>query len=1168
MKYFLLSLVVIFIGTTARNEILAKRVAPSLRSIYPKDRTVHVTVAVASHMKNSFVPGGRILLHITKQREKTPRNKSEITIGFTPADWNPGKPVSFNTKNAQVLTNGFEKLNGTDTGKYYYQVVYKQNMDDGNENVEGNLYSQVDSFDLGQSRKLNLQLSLDSIISPATIISHPHVRTVHMQSKLLTAFSGHSRFLKASVLLPSGYFEDSLKSYPICYRIPGLNGRYNAVNGLVTRKDFADWWFTKEAPQVIYVFLDSQGPYGDTYQVDSENNGPCGQALTEELIPAIEKIVNYNPLSKKRYLAGASTGGWVAMGLQVFYPDFFDGTWSYSPDPLEFSHYGLINIYSDENIFYNRYGYLQPGRRTTLGEPTFSMKDWIKGENVNSRTNDYRVSGGQFGAYNAVFGPKAADGLPSMMFDPITGKIDLAIATQWEKYDLKKVLEKNWSVLGPKLQGKIWIWTGDMDGLYSNVSTRFFKAFLDSTTNPKSDAKISFTPMAGHTQEWNDKAVLTMVQDKASRKMMASNLHTIWLDDLPVKSFSEGIPGILPKLNQGGDSIRMFGKTYTHGIGVASTSILSFLLEAKADSFSATVGVDDMVTNKLPHMFYVLGDGKILFESGAMKQGDQPQTFSVDLKGIQRLGLLVVVKDEGYTKVYSNWADAKINMMGNAVPKSIPNQSEKYILTPASSLKPRINSAPVFGVSPGNPFLYTISATGDKPISFTAINLPSGLVLDRQTGIISGKVEKRGVYSITMKAKNKHGESVKLLKVKVGDTISLTPPMGWNGWNSWARLIDEEKVLASATAMVNMGLKDHGWNYINIDDAWQGNRSGKYNAMHPNEKFPNFKKMIDVIHAEGLKLGVYSTPWITSYAGYIGGSSNFANGAFPDSVKNNKRAFRYIGKYRFEKEDARQLAEWGVDFLKYDWRLEVPSAERMSVALKNSGRDIIYSLSNSAPFNDVKDWVRISNMYRTGPDIRDSWHGLYQTTFTLDKWAPYGGPGHWNDPDMMILGNVTTGAEMHPTRLTPDEQYSHVSLFALLSAPLLIGCPIEQLDAFTLNLLTNDEVIEVDQDPLGKSARLIADEGGVQTWLKPMSDGSCAVGFFNTANYGKSPASYFRWGNEQPKQFEVVLKQLGLKGKWHVRDIWRQRNIGLIDHSFTTTIPHHGVMMFRLIPNK
>ena len=236
----------------------------------------------------------------------------------------------------------------------------------------------------------------------------------------------------------------------------------------------------------------------------------------------------------------------------------------------------------------------------------------------------------------------------------------------------------------------------------------------------------------------------------------------------------------------------------------------------------------------------------------------------------------------------------------------------------------------------------------------------------------------------------------------------------------------------------------------------------------------------------------------------------------------------------------------------------------MSKALKESGRDIVYSLSNSAPFALVKDWARISEAWRTGPDIRDSWISLYISAFTLDKWAPYAGPGHWNDPDMMILGNVTTGAKLHPTRLTPDEQYSHVSMFSLLSAPLLIGCPIEQLDAFTLNLLTNDEVIDIDQDPLGKSARLVNEENGVQVWLKPLEDGSYAIGMFNTADYQKTPQSYFRWGNEPNKHYTLDLEKYGLKGKWSVRDVWRQKAMGEFSGSFTTDIRHHGVVMIKL----
>ena len=646
----------------------------------------------------------------------------------------------------------------------------------------------------------------------------------------------------------------------------------------------------------------------------------------------------------------------------------------------------------------------------------------------------------------------------------------------------------------------------------------------------------------------------------------AQSIHEIWLDDLVIQKYSEGIPGISAKKNGGGETMTMVKKTYQRGIGVQSTSVLSFLLNGNATEFTASVGVDDMGNKILKHQFYVLGDGKILFESGDMKWGDLPKNIKVNLRGVQRMGLLVTVEDQGYTKVYTNFADAKISMIGDAKPLTTPNVDEKYILTPPSPKTPQINSAKVFGATPGNPFLYTIASTGSRPIQFFADNLPAGLSIDHETGTISGKLTQRGIYLVQLRAKNKFGEAKKELKIKIGDTISLTPPMGWNGWNSWARMIDGEKVIASANAMVSKGLRDHGWNYVNIDDAWQGNRGGKLNAMQANEKFPNFKKMIDDIHAMGLKVGVYSTPWITSYAGYTGASSNFENGAFPDSIKNNKRAFRYIGKYRFETNDALQLAEWGVDFLKYDWRIEVNSARRMSTALKSSGRDIIYSLSNSAPFSNVEEWTKISNMYRTGPDIRDSWQGLYHCTFKLDKWGPYGGPGHWNDPDMMILGNVTTGTEMHPTRLTPNEQYSHISLFALLSSPLLIGCPIDQLDEFTLNLLNNDEVIAIDQDPLGSSARLISDEDGIQTWFKKMEDGAYAVGFFNTDNYGKNPASFFRWGNEKPKNYTVALAKLGLQGNWKVRDVWRQKNVNLVNGAINTTIPFHGVSLYYIQP--
>lgn len=650
--------------------------------------------------------------------------------------------------------------------------------------------------------------------------------------------------------------------------------------------------------------------------------------------------------------------------------------------------------------------------------------------------------------------------------------------------------------------------------------------------------------------------------------LQAQHTTTLFLDDLDVKKYSEGIQSVVTKTNMRGDSMRINRKHYKHGIGVESTSVIPFYIKGQATSFSCIIGADDKANKLIPLTFFILGDGKILYQSPEMIQGDPAIYVEVDLKGIQRMGLLVTGRGSGYPKNLGNWADPKITLTKGFIPEKIPNAGKRYILTPPSSPKPRINSPALFGATPGNPVFYTIFASGQKPMEFDASNLPNSLTIDKKTGIITGKINQRGNYKVTLQAKNALGIAKKTLEIKIGDTISLTPPIGWNGWNSWARLIDQEKVMASAKAMVNKGLRDHGWAYINIDDAWQGSRGGKYNGIQANEKFPSFAAMVDSVHSMGLKVGLYSSPHITTYAGYVGGSSPIPTGILPDSIKNNKRAWRFVGPYKFEENDAKQWADWGIDYLKYDWRIEVPSTIRMQQALLKSGRDIHFSISNSAPFANASDWAKLTNSFRTGPDIRDSWTSLYISAFTLDKWAPYSGHGHWLDPDMMIIGNVTTGSQMHPTRLTPDEQYSHVSIFSLLAAPLLIGCPIEQLDDFTLGLLTNDEIIEVNQDPLGISARLVQEKDGVQVWKKPLSDGTFALGFFYTEEFGKTPQTYFRWENEKPIAYTVDLNSLGLNGKYQLRDVWQQKNLGKIKNQISMTIPHHGVKFYKLSPIK
>jgi len=650
----------------------------------------------------------------------------------------------------------------------------------------------------------------------------------------------------------------------------------------------------------------------------------------------------------------------------------------------------------------------------------------------------------------------------------------------------------------------------------------------------------------------------------------AQNTNTLFFDDLPLQTYSEGIRPVSTKSNYWHKTIKINGVPYSRGFGAQSPAVLSFMLDGKAKRFSAEVGVDDSSNTAIPLTFYVLADQRILFQSKPMDVGDPAVSIYVDLTGVKQLGLLITdtVGGLGNKRTNGNWANANMLVNKGFTPGYVSNNDPKIILTPAPKKTPQINTVHVFGARPGNPILFKVATTGMRPIKFSANNLPKGLNINESTGIITGRLMNPGSYEVLLKAKNKLGEASKKLLIKIGDTIALTPPIGWNGWNSWEAEIDQDKVLASANAMVKTGLADHGWTYINVDDAWMGKRGGPDTALQPNEKFIDIKGMIDQIHGMGLKAGLYSTPYIASYGGYVGASSDYPTGGETHELfKPNRPPYSRIGKYKFETNDARQMAAWGVDFLKYDWRIDVASTERMSTALRNSGRDIVFSLSNNAPFEKVNDWVRLSNMYRTGPDIKDSWTSLFNTSFVLDKWSPFTGPGHWGDADMMILGEVSIGPVMHSTRLTPNEQYSHVSIFSLIASPMLIGCPIERLDAFTLNLLSNDEVIAINQDPLGKAARLVLEKDGFQVWKRELENGDYAVGIFNIANYGKTPASYFRWGNEQSKTFALSFKEIGLVGNFKIRDVWRQKDLGIFKDKISISVPHHGVEFYRIKKN-
>jgi alpha-galactosidase len=493
-----------------------------------------------------------------------------------------------------------------------------------------------------------------------------------------------------------------------------------------------------------------------------------------------------------------------------------------------------------------------------------------------------------------------------------------------------------------------------------------------------------------------------------------------------------------------------------------------------------------------------------------------------------------------------------------------------FILTPRPPDTPRINGARIFGVRPGHPFLFTIPATGRRPMKFGAASLPAGLAVDAATGRITGKLDEPGQHVVTLTAENELGKAQRELRIVCGERLALTPPLGWNSWNAGGPFVDVPKVRAAATAMVEKGLVQHGWTYVNIDDAWQGKRGGKLGAIQPNEKFPDMKALADEVHALGLKIGIYSTPWVTSYANYVGGSAENPQGTWNGEVDKGRVGRRH-GKFPFAWADARQWAEWGFDYLKYDWNPnDVEHVRQMSDALRHSGRDIAYSLSNSAPFEHVDEWAVYANAWRTTGDIRDTWPSMAQKGFGQNKWAPFAGPGHWNDPDMLVVGWVGWQGKLHFTQLTPDEQYTHISLWSLLSAPLLIGCDMAKLDDFTVSLLTNDEVLAVNQDPLGEQAVTVSQvpnpedpgnevfEGNRRTEMpkvlevlaKRMEDGSRAAGLFNRST--KPARVTLRWGD------------LKLQGKWRVRDLWRQKDLGVFENEFSAEVRPHGVVMVQL----
>ena len=355
--------------------------------------------------------------------------------------------------------------------------------------------------------------------------------------------------------------------------------------------------------------------------------------------------------------------------------------------------------------------------------------------------------------------------------------------------------------------------------------------------------------------------------------------------------------------------------------------------------------------------------------------------------------------------------------------------------------------------------------------------------------------------------------------------LAKTPPMGWNSGNKFAGRVDDATVRAIADAMASNGMRDAGYLYVNIDDTWEAGRNEK-GQIQTNKKFPDMKALADYVHSKGLKLGIYSSPGPNTCAGYE-------------------------GSYGHEEQDAMTYAKWGIDYLKYDWcgartlytDEEMPAVyQKMGDALLKTGRPIVYSLCQYGRL-DVWKWGPEvgGNLWRTTGDIRDTWDSMTGIGFRQNELAQYASPGHWNDPDMLEIGNGG---------MSGDEYKTHMTLWAMLAAPLLAGNDLRQMSPETLAILTNREVIAVDQDKLGKQGSQAWKSGDQEIWTRQLSGGDMAVAFFNRAR----------------DEAKILVKwaDIGVPTKRKARDLWLHQNIEIDTPEYTATVPGHGVVMLRV----
>ncbi len=634
---------------------------------------------------------------------------------------------------------------------------------------------------------------------------------------------------------------------------------------------------------------------------------------------------------------------------------------------------------------------------------------------------------------------------------------------------------------------------------------------------------------------------------------MAMAAETVRLNNLDFGLVRQGWG--TPQINQ---SIRekpltIGGKVYEYGVGLHASASIWVDLGGGCDSFSTEVGVDDAAgaPGTITYKFYA--DGRKLWESGIMKWGEKAKTVQLDLRGCRMLLIQIGDAGDGISFDHADLANASFSVSG-AKPHLVSGLVETpYILTPKADKAPKINGPMVYGCRPGNPFLYRMPVTGERPMVFSAKGLPSAITINPDSGILSGVAPEVGEYQVTFQAKNAHGRATRTFKIVSGQTLALTPPMGYNHWYYHYDHITEQLMREAADVMVASGMADVGYQYVNIDDCWM-NAARNNDPMRvgplrnadgniiPNKHFPDIKGMVDYVHGKGLKAGIYTSPGPRTCAGFA-------------------------GAYGYEEQDARQFAAWGFDFLKYDWcsydevvkgdhTLEILKKpyKQMGDLLKQQPRDIVYNLCQYG-MGDVWKWGAEvgGHCWRTAGDLGFELNRIFEVALKNAEYRDYSHPGAWNDPDYIQIGYIGDANDMGAPKmcpLTPSEQYSFMSLWCLMAAPLFYSGDMGRLNEFTINVLCNPEVIEVDQDALGQCARVVNLEGESFAMVKDMADGSKAVGLFNRG--------------EMPTRIKATWSVLGIQRVKKVRDLWRQKNLGRLPLGYEAEIPRHGGVLLRV----